>query len=122
VDDTDAAAQRFVTQEGGAYDYYYDYLYQIFDRSNYKAPFVARFGDDPNALDPRELRDACVIAGSPETVAARILALREEIGDFGTLLYAAHDWVDKTRMQNSMRLMAEEVMPRVNRALQAKAA
>lgn len=122
VDETDAAAAKFVAKPGGAMDYYYDYLFQIFDRSNYRAPFVANPGDDPEALTHEQIRDACVIHGSPDTVARKILELREEVGHFGTLLYAAHDWLDKARMQNSMRLMAEEVMPRVNQALGTKAA
>ena len=77
---------------------------------------------DPAKLQPEQLRDACVLHGSPETVARKILALRDEIGDFGTLLYAAHDWQDKARMKHSLRLMAQEVMPRVNAALRDKAA
>ena len=121
VDESDAAAEKFVKTPGGAYDYYYDYLYAIFDRANFKAGFVVNKGDDPAQLTPQALRDACVIAGSPETVAQKILALREEIGDFGTLMYAAHDWQDQARMKNSMRLMAEEVMPRVNSQLKAAA-
>ncbi|MEQ8494212.1 MAG: flavin-dependent oxidoreductase, partial [Gammaproteobacteria bacterium] len=96
--------------------------FHIFDRSNFKAPFVANPGDDPAALTHQAVRDACVIHGSPDTVAAKILSLREEIGDFGTLVYAAHDWVDKARMKNSMRLMAEEVMPRINRAIDSQLA
>ena len=103
-------------------DYYYEYLFTIFDRGNHKAPFVANLGDDPNKLTHEQVRDACVIHGSPATVARKLLEMREEIGHFGTLLYAAHDWVDKARMKNSMRLMADEVMPIVNRALGAKAA
>ena len=122
VDDTDAAAERFVKTTQGAYDYYYDYLFKIFDRSNYRAPFVTQPGDDPALLEPQALRDSCVIYGSPETVARKLLALREDVGHFGTLLYAAHDWQDKARMKNSMRLMAQEVMPRVNLALHDKAA
>jgi alkanesulfonate monooxygenase SsuD/methylene tetrahydromethanopterin reductase-like flavin-dependent oxidoreductase (luciferase family) len=122
VADTDAEAEAFVKTPGGAYDYYYEYLFHIFDRSNFKAPFVANAGDDPDALTHQAVRDACVIHGSPETVAEKILDLREEIGDFGTLVYAAHDWVDKARMKNSMRLMAEEVMPRVNRAIDGQLA
>ena len=47
----------------------------------------------------------------------QILALREEIGDFGTLLYAGHDWVDPALGRRSMELMAEQVMPRVNQAI-----
>jgi len=118
---TDAEAEAFVRQPGSAYDYYYDYLFQIFDRSHYKAPFVAHAGDDPERLTPAGVRDACTIHGSPDTVARKLLALRDEIGPFGTLLYAAHDWAEPAAMKNSIRLMAEEVMPRVNRAL-AKAA
>ena len=119
---TDAEAAAYVTRAGSPYDYYYDYLFQIFDRSKFKAPFVAQPGDDPAKLTHQAVRDACVIHGSPDTVARKLLALRDEIGHFGTLLYAAHDWQDKAAMKNSIRLMAEEVMPRVNQALAAKAA
>ncbi len=121
VADTDAQAEAFVRAPGGAYDYYFDYLFKIFDRTNYRAPFVAREGDDPRQLDHQQIRDACVIYGSPETVAAKLLGLRDRVGDFGTLLYAAHDWQDRTAMRHSMRLMAEEVMPRINQQI-AKAA
>lgn len=121
VADTDAEAEAFVKQPGGPYDYYYEYLFHIFDRSHYRIAVVVNKGDDPKQLTHQMVRDACTIHGSPETVARKILALRDQIGDFGTLLYAAHDWTDKALMQKSMRLMAEDVMPRVNRAL-AKAA
>ena len=119
VADTDAAAERFVSAPGGAYDYYYEYLYKIFDRSKYRGPFVPNKDDDPATLNPQRMREACVIHGSPETVARKIVELRAQIGDFGTLLYAAHDWQAKPAMQHSMRLMATEVMPRVNHALAA---
>ncbi len=115
VADSDAEAAKFVNEVGGAYDYYFDYLFKIFDRSKYRGPFLPNKDDDPATLDPKTMREACVIHGSPETVAKEILALRERIGDFGTLLYAAHDWQDKGAMKHSMQLMAQEVMPRVNR-------
>jgi len=35
-----------------------------------------------------------VIAGTPESVADQILAFRNEVGAFGTLLYTGHDWTD----------------------------
>jgi hypothetical protein len=44
----------------------------------------------------------------------QILAFREKAGDFGTLYYACHDWMDPALGRRSMQLMAEEVMPRVN--------
>jgi alkanesulfonate monooxygenase SsuD/methylene tetrahydromethanopterin reductase-like flavin-dependent oxidoreductase (luciferase family) len=122
VADTDDEAAAFVTTAESPYDYYFEYLFKIFDRAGFKAPFVANRGDDPEKLTAQALRDACVIHGSPETVAHKLLALRDQIGHFGTLLYAAHDWTDRAAMKRSIGLMATEVMPRVNRALAAKAA
>ena len=58
--------------------------------------------------------DQVVIWGTPDKVAEDLLAFREEIGDFGTLLYASHDWTDKHLGQRSMELMAEKVMPAIN--------
>ena len=63
--------------------------------------------------------DSLVIAGSVNKVVDEILAFREEVGDFGTLVYAGHDWVDKALGKRSMELMATEVMPRVNAAIGA---
>ena len=50
----------------------------------------------------------------------QILAFRETTGDFGTLLYPCHDWLDPALGKRSMQLMAEQVMPRVNAALRAR--
>jgi alkanesulfonate monooxygenase SsuD/methylene tetrahydromethanopterin reductase-like flavin-dependent oxidoreductase (luciferase family) len=61
--------------------------------------------------------DSLVICGTVERVVEQILAFRERIGDFGTLLYAGHDWADERLARRSMTLMAEEVMPRVDEAI-----
>jgi hypothetical protein len=66
--------------------------------------------------------DHCVIYGSINKVVDRILALRDEIGPFGELVYAGMDWVDPALNKRSMQLMAEEVMPRVNAAIKETAA
>jgi len=60
--------------------------------------------------------DRLVIWGTPDKVADEISAFREEVGAFGTLLYAGHDWVDADLARRSMRLLAEEVRPRVHEA------
>ena len=57
-----------------------------------------------------------MIWGSPSKVIDELLAFREIIGDFGTLLYAGHDWRDPELARRSMVLMAEKVMPLVNEA------
>ena len=58
-----------------------------------------------------------MFAGSVNSVVDQILAFREQVGDFGTLYYPCHDWVDPALGKRSMQLMAEEVMPRVNAAI-----
>ena len=58
-----------------------------------------------------------MIAGTVDQVVEELLAFRDEVGDFGTLLYCGIDWVDARIGRRSMELMAEEVMPAVNRVL-----
>ena len=58
--------------------------------------------------------DKLVICGSPGKVAEDLLAFREEVGDFGTLLYAGKDWLDRDLGRRSMVLMAEQVLPAIN--------
>jgi hypothetical protein len=57
------------------------------------------------------------IAGSVNSVVDQVLAFRETVGDFGTLLYCGHDWADAKLARRSMELMAGKVMPAVNTAL-----
>ena len=64
-----------------------------------------------------KLEDICnklILYGSADEVADKILEFREEVGDFGTLLYAGHDWADVDLAKKSMELMAEKVMPKIN--------
>jgi alkanesulfonate monooxygenase SsuD/methylene tetrahydromethanopterin reductase-like flavin-dependent oxidoreductase (luciferase family) len=77
--------------------------------------------------DDRELTvdymvDRLVICGNPDQVAEKILALREQTGDFGEIVYAGMDWVDPALARRSMELMAEKVMPLVNAAINRSAA
>ena len=42
----------------------------------------------------------------------QLVALREEIGPFGTLLMSGQDWDQPKLWRRSMELLATEVMPR----------
>ncbi len=79
------------------------------------------FKTDPDqadeTLDVATIVDQLVIRGTVDRVVDQILAFRETVGDFGTLLYAGHDWQDPALARRSMVLMAEQVMPRVNAAI-----
>jgi len=57
--------------------------------------------------------DKLVIWGTPDKVADEIEAFKLQTGEFGTLLYAGKDWVDRHLARRSMILLAERVAPRV---------
>jgi alkanesulfonate monooxygenase SsuD/methylene tetrahydromethanopterin reductase-like flavin-dependent oxidoreductase (luciferase family) len=79
------------------------------------------FKDDPSQPDSAVTTDSLVerlvIAGTPNQVVEELLAFHVQVGDFGTLLYCGLDWVDPVIARRSMELMAEVVMPAVNRAI-----
>jgi alkanesulfonate monooxygenase SsuD/methylene tetrahydromethanopterin reductase-like flavin-dependent oxidoreductase (luciferase family) len=60
-----------------------------------------------------------VVAGDPEHVTRQLLALREQVGPFGTLILTAHDWDDRDRWRRSLELFAHEVAPAMRRAINA---
>ncbi|MFZ9545449.1 MAG: hypothetical protein ACO27O_12685, partial [Hylemonella sp.] len=114
----EATAKRYALQEGGPYHFYFKQLVRKLvsgvGRSNL-------FKTAPNMPDseitPDYVTQRLVLAGTVNSVVDQILAFREQVGDFGTLVYACHDWQDKQLGQRSMELFATEVMPRVNKAL-----
>ncbi len=118
VAEDEAAARKYaLDDENSPYRFYYKQLTTKLiaaGRSNL-------FKHDPDMkdedIDLDDLVSRLVIAGTPDQVAERILEFQDEIGDFGTLVYAGHDWVDPALGRRSMELMAEEVMPRINATL-----
>jgi alkanesulfonate monooxygenase SsuD/methylene tetrahydromethanopterin reductase-like flavin-dependent oxidoreductase (luciferase family) len=99
------------------YRFYYSQLLTKLKRAGRANLFkhVKDAPDDSVTLDG-VLHDL-VIAGTVSEVADRLLAFREQVGDFGTLLYCGIDWADAALARRSLELMAEKVMPAVNAAL-----
>jgi alkanesulfonate monooxygenase SsuD/methylene tetrahydromethanopterin reductase-like flavin-dependent oxidoreductase (luciferase family) len=65
---------------------------------------------------------AVVMAGTPKKVAEQLLAFREEVGPFGTVLISAMDFegANGPIEKRSMELLANEVLPIVRKALAGK--
>ena len=117
VADDAATARRYATDPDSPYRFYYSQMLTKMRRAG-RAELFKRDRAMPD--DAVTLDDVCkqlVIHGTPDAVAEQILAFREQTGDFGTLLYAGHDWADPALARRSMVLLAEQVMPRVNAAL-----
>ena len=69
------------------------------------------------AVTAEYILDRLVVSGSVAAVVDQLLAFREQVGEFGTLLYCGHDWAEPKLARRSMELMAEKVMPAVNAAI-----
>ena len=110
----DATAKAYATGSDGPYYYYYRSLFSKLKRRG----ALGVFKIDPKMPDEsvtlEQVIDKLVIHGSASKVADGLRALKEETGEFGTLLYAGVDWTDRTLARNSMTLMAEKVLPLVN--------
>jgi alkanesulfonate monooxygenase SsuD/methylene tetrahydromethanopterin reductase-like flavin-dependent oxidoreductase (luciferase family) len=121
VADDDRVAERYGGRdENSPYRYYYQQLRTKMMLSGRHVVFKKSPEEADDAVTVERLTDELVIRGSVSKVVDGILALREQIGDFGELVYAGMDWVDPVLAKRSMALMAEEVMPAVNRAIGAR--
>jgi alkanesulfonate monooxygenase SsuD/methylene tetrahydromethanopterin reductase-like flavin-dependent oxidoreductase (luciferase family) len=118
VADDEATARRYAIED--AKSPYRAYYYQMLAKMM-RAKRHVIFKQDMNQPDEEitldYVLDNLVIYGTVNKVVDKILALREEVGDFGELVYAGMDWVDPALTKRSMELMATEVMPRVNAAI-----
>jgi alkanesulfonate monooxygenase SsuD/methylene tetrahydromethanopterin reductase-like flavin-dependent oxidoreductase (luciferase family) len=117
VADDDRTARKYGCGPDSPYRFYYQQL-------GYKLVRAGRanlFKSDPalpdSVVTTDALVDQLVIAGTVGRVVEELLAFCETVGEFGTLLYCGIDWADPRLARRSLELMAEEVMPRVNRAL-----
>jgi alkanesulfonate monooxygenase SsuD/methylene tetrahydromethanopterin reductase-like flavin-dependent oxidoreductase (luciferase family) len=102
---------------GNPFAYYFRNLQRKAQRTRGNAFFKHDPAVPDEAVTDEYLVSQLLIAGTANEVVDKLLAWREQIGPFGTLLYVGHDWADRGAMRRSMELMAEEVLPRVNRAL-----
>ena len=115
---SDARVVRRITRApGNLFAYYFRNL----QRKGQATRGNAFFKHDPAlpdaALTDEYLVSQMLIAGTVNEVVDRLLAFREQVGPFGRLLYCGHDWAEPAAMRRSMELMAERVLPAVNRAL-----
>jgi limonene 1,2-monooxygenase len=61
------------------------------------------------------------VIGTPDDAVAMIERLQQKTGGFGTMLLLAHNWADFERTKHSYELFARHVLPKVNRANEARA-
>jgi alkanesulfonate monooxygenase SsuD/methylene tetrahydromethanopterin reductase-like flavin-dependent oxidoreductase (luciferase family) len=122
VADDDKTAVRYGREnETSPYRFYWSQLRTKMFLGKRHVVFKTRADEDDSAVTLDRVVDNLVICGTVNKVVDEILKLREQVGEFGEIVYAGMDWVDPALAKRSMELMASEVMPRVNAALGSSA-
>jgi alkanesulfonate monooxygenase SsuD/methylene tetrahydromethanopterin reductase-like flavin-dependent oxidoreductase (luciferase family) len=119
VADDEKTAKAYATAASSPYRYYYSQLFTKMKHSGRIELFKERREQADNEVTLNKICDELVIYGTPDKVTEEILAFRDKVGDFGTLLYAGKDWADRELGRRSMVLLAEKVLPKVNAAIRA---
>lgn len=118
VADDDATARAYGRDDANSpYRYYYRQMLTKMIMSKRHVIFKKHKDEDDSQVTLDRLLDELVITGTANEVADKILALREQVGDFGEIVYAGMDLVDARLGRRSMELMANAVMPQVNAAI-----
>ena len=123
VCEDEKAAERYGRADANSpYKFYWSQMWAKMKRGKRLYVFKGYKEQPDEEITLDHVLDHCTVHGGVNKIADFILALREEIGDFGEIVYAGMEWVDPDLAKRSMQLMAEEVMPRVNAAIGKSAA
>jgi len=117
VADTEEKARSYALAEDGSYYYYYRSLFTKLLKAGRANLFKTDQNQADEDLDLDTIVRQLIIFGTPQSVTDQLLGFRDEVGPFGTLLYAGHDWKDKKLAVRSMELMATDVIPAINAAV-----
>ena len=115
-EDGDVAREYGFGQQS-PYRFYYAQLLHKLRKAGRSNLFKASKDTPDSAVTLDGVCQDLVIAGPVSKVVDELLAFRETVGDFGTLLYCGVDWVDPALGRKSLELMAEKVMPALNAAI-----
>ena len=121
---SDAEAHDRIHNEHGSNRYFYTYMREVLSRVG----ILSVLKPDPNMSDDEAtveaITEGCMIYGSAKTFLDKLVAFRDTVGPFGTLLMTGLDWSGPNRAweRDSMRLLAQEVMPKFRQHVMAQAA
>jgi alkanesulfonate monooxygenase SsuD/methylene tetrahydromethanopterin reductase-like flavin-dependent oxidoreductase (luciferase family) len=121
---SDSEAEERVYGERASNRYYFSYMREAL----FLGKRLSMIKPNPQMSDegctPDAVMNECVIHGSPRTVIDKLVAYREQVGPFGTLLKIGLDWggPNEAWERDGMRLLAHDVMPKFRQHVMAQAA
>jgi len=121
---SDQEAHDRVFGEQGSNRYFFTYIRDVLHRVGILPILKPRPEMSDDEATPEAILAECVIYGSPKTVLDKLVAFRERVGPFGTLLMTGIDWAGPNEgwEREAMRLLAHEVMPKFKQHATAQAA
>jgi alkanesulfonate monooxygenase SsuD/methylene tetrahydromethanopterin reductase-like flavin-dependent oxidoreductase (luciferase family) len=121
---SDAQAEERVFGQEGSNRYFFTYIRDVLHRVGILPILKPRPEMSDEETTPEAILSECVIYGSPTTVLDKLVAFRERVGPFGTLLMTGMDWGGPNAAweREGMRLLAQEVMPKLSQHARAVAA
>jgi alkanesulfonate monooxygenase SsuD/methylene tetrahydromethanopterin reductase-like flavin-dependent oxidoreductase (luciferase family) len=121
---SDAEAQDRVLGEQGSNRYFYTYIREVLS----SVGLLSILKPQPDMPDGEATVEAitreCVLFGSPRTLLDKLVAFRDRVGPFETLLVTGLDWggPNEAWERESMQLIADEVMPKFRQHVAASTA
>jgi alkanesulfonate monooxygenase SsuD/methylene tetrahydromethanopterin reductase-like flavin-dependent oxidoreductase (luciferase family) len=94
-----------------------DYFLPGLRRAKMLKMLKGEFELDDDAVTLEYLIDKIWIVGDVEEVTCKLHQLYDEVGGFGTLLVMGHEWTPREKWRRSMTLMADEVIPRLEKLI-----
>jgi alkanesulfonate monooxygenase SsuD/methylene tetrahydromethanopterin reductase-like flavin-dependent oxidoreductase (luciferase family) len=121
---SDAEARDRVFCEQGSNRYFYTYMREVLSRVGILSVMKPNPDMPDDEATVEVIIEGCVLYGSPKTFLDKLVAFRDEVGPFGALLMTGLDWggANGEWERSSMRLIAEEVMPKFRQHAVAQAA
>jgi alkanesulfonate monooxygenase SsuD/methylene tetrahydromethanopterin reductase-like flavin-dependent oxidoreductase (luciferase family) len=121
VTESDAEAEDYLDDPASGLSFYYDYFVTTYGAAGKLAVLKPADGAPDAQVTVREVARSMTSFGSPKRALDRLVAFMEETGPFGMLLAVGHDWDRPEMWKRSMRLLAEQVMPKLSRHAAARA-
>ncbi|MBI1777481.1 MAG: LLM class flavin-dependent oxidoreductase [Proteobacteria bacterium] len=109
-----ARAQEYFFDPKGPFHALYRYLIGLVGKAGQLSLFKNAKDMPDEAVTVEYALTEFGIYGDPDTVAERILRLNQAVGPFGGIVMMAMEYLDRAMIEQSMQLMAEAVMPRIN--------
>lgn len=123
VCDSDQEAADYLAQEDNSYAWYYDFVLEDMKQYNIQGVLKERPDMSDDDLTLKYCLDSMVTSGSAKTVLDKLVAFVDMVGGpFGGLVAGFKEWDQPDIQKKSLRLLGEDVMPKLRAYCESKKA